>query len=63
MTLRAAGLSHGLILGLPGLSAGDRRSRVVDRGAAYYERKRANRDLTYLKRKAAELSLRLVPAA
>jgi transposase len=35
----------------------------VDRGAAYYERKRADRDLTYLKRKAAELGLKLVSAA
>jgi transposase len=35
----------------------------VDRGAAYYERKRADRDMTYLKRKAAELGLKLVPTA
>jgi transposase len=35
----------------------------VDRGAAYYERKRADRDLTYLKRKAAEFGLKLVSAA
>jgi transposase len=35
----------------------------VDRGAAYYERKRAERDMTYLKRKAAGLGMQLVPTA
>jgi hypothetical protein len=35
----------------------------VDRGAAYYEHKRADRDMTYLKRKAAQLGMKLVPAA
>ena len=35
----------------------------VDRGAAYYERQRAQRDMTYLKRKGAELGLKLVPTA
>jgi hypothetical protein len=35
----------------------------VDRGAAYYERKRADRDMTYLKRKAAQFGLKLVPTA
>jgi transposase len=35
----------------------------VDRGAVYYERKRADRDMTYLKRKAAQLGLKLVPTA
>ena len=35
----------------------------VDRGAAYYEHKRADRDMTYLTRKAAQLGLKLVPAA
>ena len=33
----------------------------VDRGAAYYERKRAERDITHLKRKAAEFGMKLVP--
>lgn len=33
----------------------------VDRGAAYYEGKRAARDLNYLKRKATELGFQLVP--
>jgi transposase len=35
----------------------------VDRGAAYYEGKRAARDMTYIRRKAAELGMKLVPAA
>jgi transposase len=35
----------------------------VDRGAAYYEGKRATRDMNYLKRKAAELGMKLVPSA
>jgi transposase len=35
----------------------------VDRGSAYYERKRAERDMTHLKRKAAELGMKLVPTA
>jgi transposase len=35
----------------------------VDRGAAYYERKRATRDVNYLKRKAKELGFQLVPSA
>jgi transposase len=35
----------------------------VDRGAAHYERQRAQRDLTHLQRKAAELGLKLVPTA
>jgi transposase len=35
----------------------------VDRGAAYYERKRADRDMTYLTRKTAQLGLKLVPTA
>lgn len=34
----------------------------VDRGAAYYERRRAERDVTHLKRRAAELGMKLVPA-
>jgi hypothetical protein len=35
----------------------------VDRGVAYYEGQRAQRDLTHLQRKAAELGLKLVPTA
>jgi transposase len=35
----------------------------VDRGAAYYERKRATRDVNYLKRKARELGFQLLPSA
>jgi transposase len=35
----------------------------VDPGAAYYERKRATRDVNYLKRKATELGFKLVPSA
>jgi transposase len=35
----------------------------VDRGAAFYEGKRAERDMTHLKRKAAELGMKLVPTA
>jgi transposase len=35
----------------------------VDRGAVYYEGKRAARDMTYIRRKAAELGMKLVPAA
>jgi transposase len=35
----------------------------VDRGAAYYEGKRAERDMTRLKRRAAELGMKLVPTA
>jgi transposase len=37
--------------------------QYVDRGAAYYEGQRAQRDLTHLQRKAAELGLKLVPTA
>jgi transposase len=35
----------------------------VDRGAAYYERKRAERDMVYLERRAAGLGMKLVPTA
>jgi transposase len=35
----------------------------VDRGAAYYESKRAERDMIRLKRRATELGLKLVPTA
>ena len=34
----------------------------VDRGAAYFEKKRQDRDLVYLQRKAATLGLQLVTA-
>ncbi len=34
----------------------------VDRGAAYFEKKRQDRDLVYLRRKAAALGLQLVAA-
>lgn len=34
----------------------------VDRGAAYFERKRSERDLAILKRRAAEHNMKLVPA-
>jgi len=40
-----------------------RGQEYVDRGAAYYEGKRATRDMNYLKRKATELGFKLVPAA
>ena len=35
----------------------------VDRGAAYFEQKRQDRDLLFLKRKAATLGMQLVPVA
>lgn len=35
----------------------------VDRGAAYYEQKRAARDMVYLERRAAGLGMKLVPTA
>jgi transposase len=35
----------------------------VDRGAAHYERKRTERDMVYLQRRAAGLGMKLVPAA
>jgi hypothetical protein len=34
----------------------------IDRGAAYFEKKRAEREIVGLKRKAAEPGLKLVPA-
>src|ERR1017187_4701232 len=34
----------------------------VDRGAAYFEKQRAERELTRLKRKAAEMGMQLIPA-
>ena len=34
----------------------------VDRGAAYFEKKRTEREMVSLKRKAAELGMQLVPA-
>jgi len=35
----------------------------IDRGAAYFERKRTERDMAILKRKAVELGMQLVPAS
>jgi hypothetical protein len=34
----------------------------VDRGAAYFEKKRTERDMVIVRRKAAELGMPLVPA-
>ena len=35
----------------------------VDRGAAYFEKKRSERELVGLKRKAAELGMKLIPVS
>jgi hypothetical protein len=35
----------------------------VDRGAAYFEKKRSEREIVGLKRKAAELGMKLVPVS
>ena len=35
----------------------------IDRGAAYFENKRTEREIVSLKRKAAELGMELVPLA
>jgi hypothetical protein len=35
----------------------------MDRGAAYFEKQPAERELTRLKRKAAEMGMQLIPAS